>query len=476
MGQTTLPLRSRVTCPHCWKQFAPKDALYISQHPDLLNDPRLGPDHQQRFLPTRFTIDGAALDARGYACHALACPGCHLEVPRIMFEMYAEFFSILGAPSCGKTYFLASMTWQLRRTMPQFFQLAFGDADPEFNSYLNEYEEQQFLNPDQDQLISLRKTEEQGDLFNTVLIAGENVTFPRPFVFSLRPLQQHPSHAKAGRLARAICLYDNAGENFLPGKDSAGAPVTRHLALSRTLLFLFDPTQDLRFRRACQGKSNDPQMAERSSRLTREWAGRQDVILNEAAQRVRRFAGIRQNEKYNRPLLVVVTKYDAWKSLLDNEPLTPPWVAGRSNSLHGLDIDHIRAMSRRVRDVLFQHSPEIVATAEAFSEHVTYIPVSAIGQAPEVDPVTGSMGIRPRDINPQWVEIPLLYAICQGIPGIIPYRRHRNRAKQAPQLRAFTGDTGDEQQLSPAHGTAESPSDGQSAQAFPSRPRKESPA
>ncbi len=124
MGQTTLPLRSRVTCPHCWKQFAPKDALYISQHPDLLNDPRLGADHQQRFLPTRFTVDGAALDARGYACHALACPGCHLEVPRIMFEMHAEFFSILGAPSCGKTYFLASMTWQLRRTMPQFFRLA----------------------------------------------------------------------------------------------------------------------------------------------------------------------------------------------------------------------------------------------------------------------------------------------------------------------------------------------------------------
>jgi hypothetical protein len=476
MVQNSLPLRSRVTCPHCWKQFAPKDALYISQHPDLLNDPRLGPDHQQRFLPTRFTVDGAALDARGYPCHALACPGCHLEVPRIMFEMHAEFFSILGAPSCGKTYFLASMTWQLRRTLPHFFQLAFSDADPEFNSYLNEYEEQQFLNPDQDRLISLRKTEEQGDLFNTVLKAGETVTFPRPFVFTLRPLKKHPSHAKSAKLSRAICLYDNAGENFLPGKDSAGAPVTRHLALSRTLLFLFDPTQDLRFRRACQGQTHDPQMQERSSRLAREWAGRQDLILNEAAQRVRRFAGIRQNEKHNRPLLVVVTKYDAWKCLLDDEPLTPPWVPGRNTTLHGLDIDRINAMSRRVREVLFTHSPEIVAAAEAFSDHVTYIPVSAMGQPPEEDRDTGALGIRPRDINPQWVEVPLLYAICLGIPGIIPYRRNRNDAQGPPQLRAFTGDPADDPQADDAGNAASASSDESSARPFPSRTPKESPA
>ena len=61
---------------------------------------------------------------------------------------------------------------------------------------------------------------------------------------------------------RALGLYDNAGEHFLPGRDTLGSPVTRHLARSRVLFFLFDPTQDPRFRKACSGKMHDPQMAE----------------------------------------------------------------------------------------------------------------------------------------------------------------------------------------------------------------------
>jgi hypothetical protein len=165
MGRPSIRIQARVTCPHCWSRFAPEDALWVSQHPDLLDDPRLGADHQQRFLPTRFTVGGAALDSRGFECHGLACPKCHLSVPRALFEMEPLFLSILGAPSCGKSYFLASMSWQLRTTLPHQFNMAFSDADPALNHYLNEYEEIQFLNPNQDQLVAIRKTEEQGDLW-----------------------------------------------------------------------------------------------------------------------------------------------------------------------------------------------------------------------------------------------------------------------------------------------------------------------
>src|SRR5437763_742231 len=154
----SIPLRNRVTCPHCWHVFAPENALWVAQHPDLVGDPRLGADQPQRFLPTRFTVEGAALDSRGFACHGLACPHCHLSVPRAMFEMEPVFLSVLGAPASGKSYFLASMTWMLRSTLPKHFGLAFGDADPVSNNRLQEYEELQFLNPNQDALVAIEKT------------------------------------------------------------------------------------------------------------------------------------------------------------------------------------------------------------------------------------------------------------------------------------------------------------------------------
>src|SRR5262245_4297219 len=75
-------LLSRSTCPHCWTVFPPEDVLWIAGHADLLGDPRLGPDQPQRFLPTRFNLEGNALDARGFVCQGLACPRCHLPVPR----------------------------------------------------------------------------------------------------------------------------------------------------------------------------------------------------------------------------------------------------------------------------------------------------------------------------------------------------------------------------------------------------------
>ena len=269
--------------------FSARTVLWIAQHPDLIGDSRLGDNQQQRFLPTRFTVDGAAIDPRGFACHGLACPRCHLAVPRTLFETEPLFLSILGAPACGKSYFLASMTWQMRKVLPKSFSLSFGDADPLSNHRLHEYEGLQFLNPDQDELVAIEKTETQGDLYDTVLFADQAVSYPRPFLFSVQPREGHPNYQ---RFSRILCLYDNAGESFLPGEDTAIKPYTRHLVLSRALLFLFDPTQDPRFRNACAGKSDDPQMQGRTQRLAREKAVRQETILLEAAARIRRYAGL----------------------------------------------------------------------------------------------------------------------------------------------------------------------------------------
>ena len=302
-------------------------------------------------------------------------------------------------------------------------RLNFGDADAVSNHRLHEYEELQFLNPNANALVELKKTEEQGDLYDAVLFGEQPVSYPRPFMFTLRPAQTHPNYVAAGKLSRVLCLYDNAGESFLPGHDTATSPVTRHLALSRALLFLFDPTQDPRFRRACQGKSNDPQMQERSQRLDREASGRQETILAEAAERVRRYAGLSARAKHNRPLILIVTKYDAWSSLLDNRRLENPWVGSAKSSVSAMNLEAIELMSGELRALLWTHSPEIVSAAESFAEQVLYLPVSATGRSPEIDPATGAKGFRPRDIHPQWVEVPLLYMLSRWCEGLVPHLR-----------------------------------------------------
>ncbi len=85
------------------------------------------------------------------------------------------------------------MVWQVRQTLPRDFSLGFADADPELNRIVTEYEELQFLNPDQERLVALRKTDVQGDLYDSVLFAGEAVRFPRPFVFTVSPLPRTPA-------------------------------------------------------------------------------------------------------------------------------------------------------------------------------------------------------------------------------------------------------------------------------------------
>ena len=426
LSNPRITLLGQVTCPHCWSHFAPEDALWIAEHPDLVGDPRLGETERIRFLPSRFSTEGDAIDPQGYRSTHLACPNCHLEVPRPLFQIAPLFYSILGAPACGKSYFLASMTWQLRQILPQHFQLTLSDADPAVNSRLHQYEEQQFLNPNPDELVALAKTETQGDLYDQVNFGDHSITFPRPFLFSLQPTSKHLNAKKSRSVARVLCLYDNAGESFLPGADTFSSPVTRHLAHSACLFFCFDPTQDPRFRKACAGISADPQMQSRSSRLARETNVRQDTILIEAAQRIRRHAGLREDELHQRPLVIIVTKWDSWQRLCPELTNDPPYIDMPGSPVRTIDNDHLLVVSDYVEKMLRKYCPEIVAAAEGFAREIVYIPVSATGVSPEVDAETGGLGIRPRDIAPYWVEVPMLYALARWSRGLIGLQQRVN--------------------------------------------------
>jgi hypothetical protein len=167
-----VPLRPEITCVNCWECFPPENVLWVAEHQDLLGDPLLGEEEPMRFLPTRFTVSGDAIDARGLPCYRVACPECHLPLPRAILEVDPVFISILGTPSCGKSYYLASLTWQLRRRLQASFHLSFNDADVLANQGLLNYEENIFLrdNPDEPILLAdlIPKTQLHGDLYSSV--------------------------------------------------------------------------------------------------------------------------------------------------------------------------------------------------------------------------------------------------------------------------------------------------------------------
>ncbi len=123
------------------------------------------------------------------------------------------------------------MTWKMRTTLAREFGITFVDSDPGMNEVLNRYEDILFKNPRPDSLASLWKTDvKAGELLNSVTENGRGVFYPKPFVFSLLPDESRfQERDQSQRLSRALCLYDNAGEHFMPGGDNLGRFVTKHL-------------------------------------------------------------------------------------------------------------------------------------------------------------------------------------------------------------------------------------------------------
>jgi hypothetical protein len=161
---------------------------------------------------------------------------------------------------------------------------------------------------------------------------------------------------------------------------------------------------------------------------------RQELVLLEAADRVRRHSGLAQSARHSRPLIVIVTKYDAWSSLLlpDGQRLETRQVLRKgANGLCAVHLDEIEEMSNQVRSVLMKYRREFVAAAEGFCQEVVYIPVSALGGPPTVDEKTGQLCVRPGSIQPMWVEVPFIYALARWMQGLVPFVRRGLNGEQA---------------------------------------------
>jgi hypothetical protein len=407
-------LLRKVTCPNCWHAFSPEDVLFVAKNPDLLGDSVLGGNEYQRFSPVFFTVKGEAVDPRGVPTTEMACPRCHLLVSEPLLEVPPLFISIIGSPASGKSYFLTTMTWQLRSLMPKM-GLAFSDADPIANSPIHEYEQTLFLNPHPDQPTEIRKTQrDDPQLHKTAIVDGVTIRFPLPLQFLLWPTTDHPNYADAQRVGRIVVLYDNAGEDFLPSIEEAGSAVVQHLARSAILVMLFDPMQEPRLKGLF--RSDDPQLVHG----LRPDAGpavvvRHETLLKEAAVRMRRYLGISQTARLQKPLIVIVPKFDIFDGIPGVSITEEPYSGLKEKGPVRLKLADVEQASERIRDILKEHCPDFVATAESTSELVRYIPVSSFGRSPELIQQGNQKGygIRPQDIRSQWVTVPLLYCFCR---------------------------------------------------------------
>lgn len=397
-------------CPWCWKQFPGKDVLWVAEHQSLYGDVRFDENELKRFLPDRYMANGYAVDPMGEVCSKMACPNCHLPIPVSAAKLPLVSISVLGESSSGKSCFLASMTWQLRKTLQLDFQFGFTDADTEMNQKINNNEKVLFMG---DGLARLMKTDPTGDGYRTVKFGDKSVTYLAPYLFNMQPSEHHPNAQHASRISNSIALYDNAGESFRAGQDSGTYQVTRHLLQSDATFFIFDPTQHQNFRNHCKSNSNDLQMREGNIE-------RQEIILSEVESRLKRLGGLGINEKYSKPFFFIVNKFDAWARALQLKRLPNPWAQKRPDYPAFLNLGAINQQSTVMRDILSKLCPEVVAAAERFSNNVTYIPISSFGRSIERDQSTGMEGVQAGKLNPMWVEVPFLCLMSQLKKGVIP--------------------------------------------------------
>ena len=114
-------------------------------------------------------------------------------------------------------------------------------------------------------------------------------------------------------------------------------------------------------------------------------------------------------------------KAKGWKKM--KQPLRTDWVVrSKKGEAPTLNVRRLKHFSQQLRDILLKYAPELVSAAEGFSRDVIYIPVSALGCSPEVDE-NGALGIRPRDIEPMWSDVPMLYALHRSVRGLVPSSR-----------------------------------------------------
>ena len=393
------------TCPVCWFRFDQGDVMSIAVHADLRGDPVLGEEHMLRFFASSFNDRSQPLDALGLVAPELACPHCRRRLPPGFLEQAHHIFSVVGAPSSGKSYYLSVLVKQLQTILFRSFNTSFRDASPADNAVLNDMKNHLF-SASKPEDAYLAKTELEGALYETLPRQGRQVRLPKPFIFKL-------TKRDAPDDGFSVVFYDNAGEHFEPGSNSADSPGAQHIAVASGIFFLFDPLYSPEFRSRLT-EAKDPQLENKRS-------DQQDIILSESEVRMKQILGVSQSEKVATPMAVIIGKSDAWIDLLGPEQLLP--IIGGKKGEERVLLSNIKSNSERLRDFLMEVTPAIVANAEEISSDVCYFASSPLG-SPPVKFIDSDgyerIGPDPAKLDPQRVEDATLWVLAKIAPSFFP--------------------------------------------------------
>ena len=396
-------------CPICWLHFEGKNMKHISSHEELIGDPILGNDYQRRFIPKKWDSNGIALDDFDIPCPDTACPHCHERLPAGFGEFKQYIYSIVGAPSSGKSYYLAVLLKQLKRYLFHKFEISFMDQDPEYNIQINEVIQTLFSarSAVEGRII---KTDMRGGNYKSVNRNGKEVDLPKPSIFNI-------SQTNVENTDSSIVFYDNAGEHFLPSHSGADEFQILHVAKASCLFFLYDPLVNIDIRHDLSNIESD--QLKRKSDLDQ-----QPSILAQMNVKISRVLGKPTSEKLETPLAILIGKCDIWHSLVPN------WdkIVNPINNDNFLLQEAIDSNSNIIRNFLNDYAPDIVATAERISREVRYFPFSSFGHKPKEYKFVNqqdNMEVRdiapdPSRIEPHMIEIPTVWALSKTIPDLIP--------------------------------------------------------
>ena len=413
-------------CPVCWLHFDGKHIKHIAASDELLGDPILGDNEYKRFVPQNWDASGNALDPYGRPSPDTACPHCHSRLPSGYGESEQHIFSLVGAPSAGKSYYLSILIKELRKRLFHKFEISLMDQDPTYNARLNDTINKLFSASTALE-GRIRKTGlhagGQESNYETVHRFGQTVQLPAPFMYSV-------SRTNVANTDSCLVFYDNAGEHFLPSYSQAEDFQILHVAKASAIFFLYDPLSNIEIKQALLLSKGATDQVKQDT-----VPDQQATILSQMNVKISRALGKPLGDKLDSPMAVMIGKCDLWHSLVkDWDKIRDP-----ATKEGALNLDIIKSNSLVVRRFLNQYAAEIVASVERISSNVCYFPVSAFGHKPDShefvikdekgNPVTDENGKVKKDsevapdplkIKPYMIETPTEWAISHVIPELIP--------------------------------------------------------
>ena len=181
-------------------------------------------------------------------------------------------------------------------------------------------------------------------------------------------------------------------------------------------MFLFDPTQDPRFREKCRELSRDPQLSGGRGMQ------RQETLLVEAALRCAQNANLPPGKKHNRPLLVLVPKSDVWAPLLDEDLVSEPIIPTPFQTGPLVWTSNASSVFRRNCETCFcGRRPNWCRRRRTFANTSSISPSAPWEQAPK-NPIylaVGKVCCSPAKYRAHWVTVPILYMFAKWTSGLL---------------------------------------------------------